>query len=157
MATQGLRTCSVLMMVFWTREFYCIYQHETSLIQKKYFDSTNLREATQVKYLICICYQLQNMNQSYTFGISEATSLQFPHLSSALVQIIFPFLLIIKLKKCNGQSTQNKSFFFIFNRFSFEGDISRGMAYLHSRKIIHGRLTSNNCVVDDRWTVKISG
>ncbi|XP_060572247.1 atrial natriuretic peptide receptor 1-like [Ruditapes philippinarum] len=41
-------------------------------------------------------------------------------------------------------------------RFSFEGDIARGMAYLHSRKIIHGRLTSNNCVVDDRWTVKIS-
>ncbi|XP_045159453.1 atrial natriuretic peptide receptor 1-like [Mercenaria mercenaria] len=41
-------------------------------------------------------------------------------------------------------------------RFSFEGDIARGMAYLHSRKIIHGRLTSSNCVVDDRWTVKIS-
>ncbi|KAL4235759.1 hypothetical protein ACF0H5_004151 [Mactra antiquata] len=41
-------------------------------------------------------------------------------------------------------------------RFSFEGDIARGMAYLHSRKIIHGRLKANNCVVDDRWTVKIS-
>lgn len=41
-------------------------------------------------------------------------------------------------------------------RFSFESDISRGMAYLHSRKIIHGRLKTSNCVVDDRWTVKIS-
>lgn len=41
-------------------------------------------------------------------------------------------------------------------RFSFEADIARGMAYLHSRKIIHGRLNSSNCVVDDRWTVKIS-
>ena len=42
-------------------------------------------------------------------------------------------------------------------RFSFASDIARGMHYLHSHKIFHGRLTSNNCVVDDRWTVKITG
>ncbi|KAK3089141.1 hypothetical protein FSP39_001199 [Pinctada imbricata] len=41
-------------------------------------------------------------------------------------------------------------------RFSFAGDIARGMAYLHGHKIIHGHLNSNNCVIDDRWTVKIT-
>ena len=30
------------------------------------------------------------------------------------------------------------------------------MAQLHHHKLIHGRLKSNNCVVDDRWTVKIT-
>ncbi|KAJ8306224.1 hypothetical protein KUTeg_016769 [Tegillarca granosa] len=41
-------------------------------------------------------------------------------------------------------------------RFSFATDIARGMTYLHSHKMYHGRLKSNNCVVDDRWTVKIT-
>ncbi|XP_052776488.1 atrial natriuretic peptide receptor 1-like [Mya arenaria] len=41
-------------------------------------------------------------------------------------------------------------------RFSFEGDIAGGMKYLHSRGIIHGHLKANNCVVDDRWTIKIT-
>ena len=42
-------------------------------------------------------------------------------------------------------------------RFSFATDIARGMAYLHSKRVCHGRLTSSNCVIDDRWVVKISG
>ena len=42
-------------------------------------------------------------------------------------------------------------------RFSFAADISRGMQYLHSHKLYHGRLTSNNSVVDERWAVKITG
>jgi atrial natriuretic peptide receptor A len=42
-------------------------------------------------------------------------------------------------------------------RFSFATDISRGMKYLHNHKIIHGRLWSSNCMVDDRWSVKITG
>ncbi|XP_071147062.1 atrial natriuretic peptide receptor 1-like [Mytilus edulis] len=41
-------------------------------------------------------------------------------------------------------------------RFSFASDIARGMNHLHDHKIIHGRLKSNNCVVDDRWTVKVT-
>lgn len=41
-------------------------------------------------------------------------------------------------------------------RFSFATDIARGMAYIHSFKIYHGHLKSSNCVVDDRWTVKIA-
>ena len=37
-------------------------------------------------------------------------------------------------------------------------DIARGMNYLHNSPIgAHGRLTSANCVVDSRWTVKITG
>ncbi|XP_053326331.1 atrial natriuretic peptide receptor 2-like [Spea bombifrons] len=41
-------------------------------------------------------------------------------------------------------------------RLSFATDIARGMAYLHHHKIYHGRLTSYNCVIDDRWVCKIS-
>ncbi|KAK3089985.1 hypothetical protein FSP39_008227, partial [Pinctada imbricata] len=41
-------------------------------------------------------------------------------------------------------------------RFSFSTDIARGMAYMHSHKLYHGRLKSNNCVIDDRWTVKVT-
>ncbi|NWR47257.1 ANPRB protein, partial [Regulus satrapa] len=36
-------------------------------------------------------------------------------------------------------------------RFSFAADIAQGMSYLHHHKIYHGRLKSNNCVIDDRW------
>nr|XP_006821650.1 PREDICTED: atrial natriuretic peptide receptor 1-like [Saccoglossus kowalevskii] len=41
-------------------------------------------------------------------------------------------------------------------RFSFCGDISRAMVYLHQHKLYHGRLKSNNCIIDDRWVVKVS-
>ncbi|XP_069126891.1 atrial natriuretic peptide receptor 1-like [Argopecten irradians] len=41
-------------------------------------------------------------------------------------------------------------------RLSFSTDISRGMAYLHSHNMVHGRLKAHNCVIDDRWTVKIT-
>ncbi|KAI8510211.1 hypothetical protein Bbelb_126390 [Branchiostoma belcheri] len=41
-------------------------------------------------------------------------------------------------------------------RFSFATDIARAMAYLHDKKIFHGRLKSSNCIIDDRWVVKIS-
>ncbi|KAI5609296.1 atrial natriuretic peptide receptor 2-like, partial [Silurus asotus] len=41
-------------------------------------------------------------------------------------------------------------------RFSFATDIARGMSYLHQHKICHGRLTSSNCVIDDRWVCKIA-
>ncbi|XP_077981987.1 atrial natriuretic peptide receptor 2-like [Glandiceps talaboti] len=41
-------------------------------------------------------------------------------------------------------------------RFSFCADISRAMAYLHTHKLPHGRLKSNNCIIDDRWMVKVS-
>ncbi|WAR24227.1 ANPRA-like protein [Mya arenaria] len=41
-------------------------------------------------------------------------------------------------------------------RFSFAADVSRGMQHLHNHHLYHGRLKSNNCVVDDRWTVKIT-
>ncbi|RDD37929.1 Atrial natriuretic peptide receptor 1 [Trichoplax sp. H2] len=41
-------------------------------------------------------------------------------------------------------------------RISFAADIARGMAYLHSRKLFHGRLKSSNCCIDDRWTIKIT-
>ena len=39
----------------------------------------------------------------------------------------------------------------------FLQDICRGMQYLISSEIgSHGRLKSSNCLVDNRWTVKLS-
>lgn len=36
-------------------------------------------------------------------------------------------------------------------------DVARGLAYLHSTNIgSHGRLKSSNCVVDNRWTTKLT-
>lgn len=42
-------------------------------------------------------------------------------------------------------------------RFSFARDVARAMAYLHQRKIHHGHLKSSNCIIDDRWVLKITG
>ncbi len=36
-------------------------------------------------------------------------------------------------------------------------DILNGLSYIHSRYLIHGRLNSSNCVVDQRLTIKITG
>jgi serine/threonine protein kinase len=35
-------------------------------------------------------------------------------------------------------------------------DVAQGMWYLHSREIIHGNLTSAVCLIDSKWTIKIS-
>lgn len=42
-------------------------------------------------------------------------------------------------------------------RFSFADDIAAGMAYLHSKGVYHGRLKSSNCLIDDRWVLKVTG
>ncbi len=36
-------------------------------------------------------------------------------------------------------------------------DITEGMAYLHSKRIIHRDLKSHNLLVDENWTVKVAG
>lgn len=43
------------------------------------------------------------------------------------------------------------------DRFSFAMDILNGLSYIHSRSLIHGRLNSSNCLVDQRLTIKITG
>ena len=35
-------------------------------------------------------------------------------------------------------------------------DISSGMSFLHSRGIVHANLKSSNCLINERWTVKIA-
>lgn len=41
-------------------------------------------------------------------------------------------------------------------KLTLASDIASGMAYLHSRKIIHGNLSSLTCLLDSRWVIKIS-
>lgn len=42
-------------------------------------------------------------------------------------------------------------------RLSFAIDAAKGMAFLHSKKIVHGHLKSKICVIDEHWTLKITG
>ena len=42
-------------------------------------------------------------------------------------------------------------------RFSFATDIISGLSYLHSHEVVHGSLKMENCLVDDRWAIKLSG
>jgi class 3 adenylate cyclase len=41
-------------------------------------------------------------------------------------------------------------------KMSFASDIAHGMTELHRHGIVHGRLTSSNCVIDNRWVCKIT-
>ena len=40
-------------------------------------------------------------------------------------------------------------------KLSLAIDIAQGMAYLHSKNMIHGSLKSSVCLIDSKWTVKI--
>ena len=42
-------------------------------------------------------------------------------------------------------------------KLSFALDAAEGMSYLHSRKIVHGRLSTTTCTVNEQWTLKIKG
>ena len=42
-------------------------------------------------------------------------------------------------------------------KLSFMTDVAKGMEYLHkSHMHSHGNLKSSNCLVDGRWTVRVS-
>ncbi|XP_064649403.1 atrial natriuretic peptide receptor 1-like [Lineus longissimus] len=41
-------------------------------------------------------------------------------------------------------------------KFSLATDIVAGMCYLHSHGVVHGNLKSSCCIIDSRWTVKIT-
>lgn len=53
-------------------------------------------------------------------------------------------------------TTSTVSLNWIF-KLSFAVDAASGMSYLHSKKIIHGRLSSEKCVLDEQWTLKVTG
>ena len=43
-------------------------------------------------------------------------------------------------------------------KLSFMTDVAKGMEYLHKSHLhSHGNLKSSNCLVDGRWTVRVSG
>ncbi|VDN98646.1 unnamed protein product [Rodentolepis nana] len=41
-------------------------------------------------------------------------------------------------------------------KLTIASDIASGMAYLHSRKLVHGNLSSLTCLLDSRWVIKIA-
>ena len=59
------------------------------------------------------------------------------------------------LKDVIAKGSYNMDAFFVL---SIMRDISNGLSYIHSQNFLgfHGRLTSRNCVIDDRWVVKLS-
>ena len=40
-------------------------------------------------------------------------------------------------------------------KFSLSSDIINGLAFLHSKNVVHGHLRSRNCLIDFKWTVKV--
>lgn len=40
---------------------------------------------------------------------------------------------------------------------SFGLDAAEGMAYLHNKRIIHGRLSTATCVITEKWALQIKG
>ena len=42
-------------------------------------------------------------------------------------------------------------------RLSFALDAAQAMAFLHSKKIVHATLSTSNCMIDEKWTLKIQG
>ena len=41
-------------------------------------------------------------------------------------------------------------------KYSISHDVAAGMKYLHSCGLVHGNLTSSSCLIDSKWTAKIS-
>ena len=42
-------------------------------------------------------------------------------------------------------------------RLSFALDAAEGMMYLHNKRIIHGRVSTATCIVNEQWTLKLKG
>ena len=42
-------------------------------------------------------------------------------------------------------------------KLSFALDAAQAMAFLHSKKILHGRLSTTTCMIDEEWILKIQG
>ena len=52
---------------------------------------------------------------------------------------------------------QNEKFNLDANfKHSMSADLASGLAFLHKQDLVHGALTSRTCLIDARWTVKIT-
>lgn len=68
-------------------------------------------------------------------------------------------------KKLKVDNVQDLVMSFLISRYNIDNNfkfslclgITKGMAYLHSQKLIHGSLTSSKIFIDDLWSVRVRG
>uniref|UniRef100_A0A7E4V6B7 Guanylate cyclase n=1 Tax=Panagrellus redivivus TaxID=6233 RepID=A0A7E4V6B7_PANRE len=109
------------------------FNHKTPLTQE---DFIQLRKLTQIAF--------DNVNRF--IGLSIDGPMYFA---------VWKYCGRGSLKDVIAKGTYNMDAFFALSLMS---DILNGLQFIHSTSILgcHGRLTSKNCVIDDRWVVKIS-
>ena len=94
--------------------------------------------------------------------LSPFRELQHPNVCSFVGCLLDPTLSAVLMEHCNKGSllevlTQDSFELVWAFRLTFAMDACRGLAYLHSKKIFHGRLSSTNCVINNQWTLKLTG
>ena len=116
-----------------------------------------------LKLCIChgTCYEKLNVKSSPTLSFRKFDHPNVCKFIGATLHDIHPHMVIVTEYCPKGSLNDvllNDAIPLNWNfRFTFAKDIARGMAYLHTHSLTHSRLTSSNCVIDDRWVTKITG
>jgi len=103
----------------------------------------------------------------YTHSNMAGTSCMYSELSHPNVNhfigcIIEPTFTAVMTEYCSRRSlkmilSQHDIKLDCHFKFSFINDATNGLAFLHSKKIVHERLHLNNCLIDEYWALKLSG
>ena len=90
------------------------------------------------------------------------SELHHPNVNPFIGCIVEKNFTAIMTKYCSRRSlkivlTNSELTFDCLFKLSFISDAAMGLHYLHGKKIIHKRLHLNNCLVDEQWTLMLSG
>ena len=120
-----------------------------------------LPNALENKLLISgnFCIVITYTNYNYNMVGSE---LHHPNINPFIGCIVESDFTAIMTNYCSRRSlktilTNSEFILDCLFKLSFISDAAMGLQYLHSKKIIHERLHLNNCLVDEHWTLKLSG